>query len=151
MESLRRLSLPIPIQLLLAGAVWVSALAGARTPPPPKREPMTLRDHWETIQFGMTMEQVHARLGPPGGPEYPWVIQATHAERWLDEHGHFVRHEWPPPWKQNWIDPGPTRTDERTGKRYERWGSDSGVASVVFGPDGRVEEKVWLEERQSGD
>jgi hypothetical protein len=96
----------------------------------------------------MTVDQVRARLGPPGGPEYPWVMHATHAEQWVMEGGRPVRHEWPPPWKLNWIDPGTTRTDPETRKRYERWGSDAGVACVVYGPDGRVEEKVWLAERR---
>jgi hypothetical protein len=145
----RRPSLPISVLLLLSGAVWAAALTGPRIPLPPDREPMTLRDRWETIQLGMTADQVRQRLGPPGGPDHPWVHMATHAEQWVVEDGRRVRHEWPPPWKLNWIDPGPTRTDPQTGRRYERWGATVGVACVVYGPDGRVDEKVWLEERPS--
>jgi hypothetical protein len=137
----RRPSLPIPVLLLFVTAVWAAALASLRKPRPPGCEPITLRVKWETVQVGMTVEQARKRLGPPGGPEYLWVVKPTDAEQRVLEDGRTVRYEWPPPWKLNWIDPGTTRTDPRTGRRYERWGEPGRVACVVYGPDGRVDEK----------
>jgi hypothetical protein len=140
--------IPVTVLVLVAVAVWLSALASPR-PKPLHRQAPTLRDRWELVRLGMTVEQVWTRLGPPGGPDSPWVLGPTHAEVWAVEDGRVVRESYDPPWKVYFLDRGPTRTDPATARRYERWGGEAAVVCVAYDPDGRVDETVWLEERRS--
>lgn len=100
-----------------------------------------LHDRFEAVRAGMSNEQVHRLLGPPGDYLSDWRLQlrpSGHAEVWQMKDGEFVRHDY------RGID-----VHTKIGllsKRISVWKTDQSVIIVEFDGNGLVCGKHWYTE-----
>jgi hypothetical protein len=105
--------------VLLALAVGLTTYLLRREKPAPALNGICWGNYGK-IQQGMTQPQVEALLGVPPG-DYAKALLSVRGSRYLY--------------------PG---NGER-GSRLEEWWSDTGVVRVLFGPDGTVADKEFLD------
>lgn len=122
-----RPTVSLSVPLLFALAMWILALLPDR--------PWTFYGRFERIRLGMSKAQVRSVMGRVGNDARPWAEFPTYLEKWKKGETEPSFYE-APPWKVYWADTGD-----------ERWSSRKASIIVNYDAGGRVQSKLWLEER----